>query len=53
LRSLINIEWESVGRSLRVAEVDDGRELLDKTGSRGMTLGFVDGPVIADVRCIC
>jgi hypothetical protein len=48
----MNIQWENLSRSLRVAILDGTRELLDKTGAREMTLRFIDGPVIAEARCI-
>ena len=47
----MELQWEKVGRSLRFAMLDDGRELIDKMAAREMTLRFVDGPVIAEACC--
>jgi DNA-directed RNA polymerase subunit RPC12/RpoP len=46
------IQWEQLGNTLRYAKLDGGRELLDKTGAREMTLRFAEGPVIAEAQQI-
>ncbi|OBE94331.1 hypothetical protein A5776_23430 [Mycolicibacterium elephantis] len=48
----MRIEWLKIGTSLRVAQLDGDRELLEKPGAREMLLRFVGGPVIAEAQCI-
>jgi hypothetical protein len=48
----MEVQWEKLGDSVRFATLDGGRELVDNMAAREMTLRFVDGPVIAEARCI-
>lgn len=44
---LMEVQWEKLGGSVRFAELDGGRVLIDRMTAQEMTLRFVDGPVIA------
>lgn len=48
----MEVQWQKLSGSLRLAELDGGRELIDRMAARQMTLRFVDGPVIAKACCI-
>ncbi len=48
----MEIQWVKLSGSMRFAELDGGRTLIDRTSEREMTLRFVDGPVIAEASCI-